>query len=106
MNLTYEEIVKNAKQVADKIDVQPYEYYDCDCRIRSDAQVITDLIAGKLDATAAYLQGQLRIEGDFAKVRIFYDAIKTAENKKSPVIKKATVSPKTARNKPAAKVYV
>ncbi|MBQ6319131.1 MAG: hypothetical protein IJI23_05030 [Lachnospiraceae bacterium] len=41
-----------------------------------------------------------------AKVRIFYDAIKSAENKKSPVIKKVTVSPKTARNKLAAKVYV
>lgn len=87
----------------DKIDVQPYEYYDCDCRIRGDVEVITDLIDGKLDATAAYLQGQLRIEGDFTKALTFYDAIKATEIKKAPAIKKTTVPKKTTKKKPAAK---
>ena len=58
-----------------KIDVQPYEYYDCDCRIRGGADVIMDLIAGKLDATVAYLQGKFRVEGDFDKAMSFAKAV-------------------------------
>ncbi len=58
-----------------KIDVQPYEYYDCDCRIRGGADVIMDLICGKLDATVAYLQGRFRVEGSFDKAVDFAKAV-------------------------------
>ena len=58
-----------------KIDVQPYEYYDCDCHIRGAADVIMDLIEGKLDATVAYLQGKFRVEGDFDKAISFARAV-------------------------------
>lgn len=59
-----------------KVDVQPYEYYDCDCHIRGGADVIMKLIEGKLDAMVAYLQGDFRIEGDFDKAIAFAKAVK------------------------------
>ena len=58
------------------VDVQPYEYYDCDCHIRGGADVIMKLIEGKLDAMVAYLQGDFRIEGDFDKAIAFAKAVK------------------------------
>ena len=58
------------------IDVQPYEYYDCDCHIRGGADVVMNLIEGKIDAMVAYLQGDFRIEGDFDKAIAFAKAVK------------------------------
>ena len=79
-----------------KVDVQPYEYYDCDCRIRGGADVIMDLIAGKLDATVAYLQGKFRLEGDFDKAICFAKAVKnTVATKAAPKKKAATKKPST-----------
>ncbi len=73
------------------IDVQPYEYYDCDCRIRGNADVIMDLIEGKVDETVAYLQGRFRVEGDFGKAVEFAKAVSNI------------VAPKAAPNKTARK---
>lgn len=81
------------------VDVQPYEYYDCDCRIRGGADVIMDLICGKLDATVSYLQGKFRVEGDFDK------AVSFARIVKNITVKKSTTKKKTA-TKPAAKTAV
>ena len=78
-----------------KIDVQPYEYYDCDCRIRGGADVIMDLIAGKLDATVAYLQGKFRVEGDFDKAISFAKAVNNTVVAKAAPKKKVTRKPST-----------
>lgn len=78
-----------------KIDVQPYEYYDCDCRIRGGADVIMDLIAGKLDATVAYLQGKFRVEGDFDKAISFAKAVNNTVVAKVAPKKKVTRKPST-----------
>ena len=64
-----------------KITVQPYEYYDCDCRIRGGADVITDLLAGKLDETVAYLEGRFRLEGNFDKAVSFGKALKKTKKR-------------------------
>ena len=80
-----------------KVDVQPYEYYDCDCRIRGGADVIMDLIAGKLDATVAYLQGKFRIEGDFDKAICFAKAVSNTIAPRKKVTRKP--STKTAAKK-------
>ena len=80
-----------------KVDVQPYEYYDCDCRIRGGSDVIMDLIAGKLDATAAYLQGKFRVEGDFDKAISFAKAVSNTVAPKKKVTRKP--SAKTAAKK-------
>ena len=79
----------------DKIAVQPYEYYDCDCRIRGGADVIMDLIAGKLDATVAYLQGKFRVEGDFDKAIRFAKAVSNTVAPKAAPKKKVTRKPST-----------
>ncbi len=78
-----------------RIDVQPYEYYDCDCRIRGGAVVIMDLIAGKLDATVAYLQGKFRVEGDFDKAISFAKAVSNTVALKAAPKKKVTRKPST-----------
>ncbi len=78
-----------------KIDVQPYEYYDCDCRIRGGADVIMDLIAGKLDATVAYLQGKFRVEGDFDKAISFAKAVSNTVDPQTAPKKKVTRKPST-----------
>ena len=80
-----------------KVDVQPYEYYDCDCRIRGGADVIMDLIAGKLDATVSYLQGKFRIEGDFDKAICFAKAVSNTIAPRKKVTRKP--STKTAAKK-------
>ncbi|MCR5686539.1 MAG: SCP2 sterol-binding domain-containing protein [Lachnospiraceae bacterium] len=91
-----------------KADVQPYEYYDCDCSIRGGADVIMDLIAGKLDATVAYLQGKFRVEGDFDKAIAFAKAVKNVVAPKAPQKKAAakkspakSAAGKTAKKSPA-----
>ena len=78
-----------------KVDVQPYEYYDCDCRIRGGADVIMDLIVGKLDATVAYLQGKFRVEGDFDKAIRFAKAVSNTTATKTSTKKKVTRKPST-----------
>ena len=87
------------------IDVQPYEYYDCDCHIRGGADVIMELIEGKVDAMVAYLQGRFRIEGDFDKALLFAKAVSNVIAPKAPAAKKTTktTTKKTATKKPAAK---
>ena len=37
---------------------------DADCTIVLDADVLSDLIAGDLDPTAAFMQGKIKVEGD------------------------------------------
>lgn len=75
------------------IDVQPYEYYDCDCRIRGNADVIMDLIEGKIDETVAYLQGKFRVEGNFDKAVAFAKAVSNIIVKPAPQKKKTTRKP-------------
>lgn len=77
------------------IDVQPYEYYDCDCRIRGGVDIIMDLIAGKLDATVAYLQGKFRVEGDFDKAISIAKAVSNTVASKAAPKKKVTRKPST-----------
>ncbi len=55
----------------DVIDVQPYEYYDNDCKLIASAETLNKLIAGKLDAVAAYLTGKLKVEGSVDKALEF-----------------------------------
>lgn len=37
---------------------------DADCTVSLDLDVLSDLISGDLDPTAAFMQGKLKIEGD------------------------------------------
>lgn len=37
---------------------------DADCTVQLDLDVLSDLISGDLDPTAAFMQGKLKVEGD------------------------------------------
>ncbi len=54
-----------------------------------------DLIAGKLDATVAYLQGKFRVEGDFDKAISFAKAVCNTVAPKTAPKKKVTRKPST-----------
>ncbi len=131
--MTYEDIVKKAKQAVKTIDtaaikehaaievviegegegafyveldtgkaaVEPYEYYDNDCRIRTDADTLAELLSGKLDPVAAALDGKLAVEGDVEKLKTLAANLK-APAKKQPAAKKPAAK-KPAAKKPAAK---
>ncbi|MBQ9361485.1 MAG: SCP2 sterol-binding domain-containing protein [Lachnospiraceae bacterium] len=88
-----------------KAVVEPYEYYDNDCKIRTDAATLADLLAGKLDAVAALSEGKLVVEGDMEKAVSLAAALKSAPAKKStaPAKKPATKKPASTAKKPAAK---
>ena len=131
--MTYEEIVKKAKQAAKNIDssaikdhvaiqidiegegegafyieaadgkatVEPYEYYEHDCKIKTDADTITALLSGKLDAEGAMAEGKLQVEGDGSKALALIKAVKKPAAKKATAEKPA--AKKAAAKKPAAK---
>ena len=52
-------------EIADgKINVEPYEYYDRDAIIVTSADVIMQMIEGKLQPRVAYTKESLRVYGD------------------------------------------
>ena len=52
-------------EIADgRVNVEPYEYYDRDIIIVTTADVIVQMVEGKLTPRVAYTNGQLRVYGD------------------------------------------
>lgn len=52
-------------EIADgKINVEPYEYFDRDIVIVTSAEVILQMLEGKLQPRAAYTNGQMQVYGD------------------------------------------
>ena len=130
--MTYEEIIKKAKQTAKNIDakaikehiaiqidiegegegafyvealegkvaVEPYEYYENDCKIKTDAETIIAVLSGKLKAEDALSDGKLQVEGDGGKALSLINARKAPEKKTAA--KKAPAK-KAPAKKPAAK---
>lgn len=47
-----------------KVNVAPYEYYDRDAIIVTTADVILQMLEGKITPRVAYTNGQLRVYGD------------------------------------------
>ena len=93
----------------DKVAVEPYEYYDNDCRIRTGAETLIDLVTGKLDAVKALEDGKISVDGDIEKALVLSNVLKTATNKKASEIKKpvadkkAEVSKKTVTKRTTGK---
>ncbi len=93
----------------DKVAVEPYEYYDNDCRIRTGAETLIDLVTGKIDAVKALEDGKISVDGDIEKALVLSDVLKTATNKKASEVKKpvaektAEVSKQPAEKKTEAK---
>ena len=52
-------------EIADgKVNVEPYEYFDRDIVIVTSADVIVQMLEGKLTPRAAYTNGQMQLYGD------------------------------------------
>ena len=95
----------NGKAVA-----EPYDYYDNDCRIRTDAVTFIDLLKGKIDAATALSEGRIFFAGNWEKAVSLAHSLKPAvkakketKAKKTTTAKKETTVKKTAAaKKPAA----
>ena len=83
----------------DKVAVEPYEYYDNDCRIRTGAETLIDLVTGKLDAVKALEDGKISVDGDIEKAQVLSNVLKTATNKKASEIKKPVADKKSEVSK-------
>lgn len=50
-----------------KVDIQPYEYHDRDVLVTTSADVLLQIVSGKLGLEKAYLTGKLHAEGNLGK---------------------------------------
>ena len=87
----------------DKVAVEPYEYYDNDCRIRTGAETLIDLVTGKLDAVKALEDGKISVDGNIEKALVLSDVLKATVNKESSEIKKTATSKKATNKKASSK---
>ena len=72
--------------------VEPYEYYDHDCKLTASAEVLTKMVEGNLDAVLAFTTGKLRVDGSIDKALEFQRILSAKEKKalaKKPAAKKA-----------------
>ena len=87
--------------------VEPYEYYDHDCKFIISGDDFIKMVNGKLDPVLAYTTGKLKVEGSVDKALEFkniVDAVKKQEKKASKAkTAAAKAEKKTAAKKPAAK---
>ena len=91
-------------EVADgKVSVEPYEYYDNDCKVTASADVITALFAGKLNVDEALANGSVFVEGDGGKALAIVNALKSAPEKKPAAAKKPAAKKPTAKKTTAKK---
>ena len=78
----------------DKVTVEPYEYYDSDCKIRVEAGTLMKLVTGKIDVVKVLEDGNIKIDGEIDKAIFLFDILKTRVNKKPSVSKKSGASKK------------
>lgn len=103
-------------EIADgKVNVEPYEYYDRDVIVTTDAETLIKMAEGKLGMEAAYLTGKIKADGNLTKGLLLKElvakkaakkpAAKKAPAEKKPVAKKAAAKPaeKKEADKPAEK---
>ena len=94
----YVELDKN------KVAVEPYEYYDNDCRIRTGAETIIELVTGKSDVVKALEDGKISVDGDIEKALVLSGALKAVADKKSTEARKNIAASKpTTSKKPVEK---
>ena len=88
----------------DKVAVEPYEYYDNDCRIRTVAETLIDLVNGNIDAVKALEDGKISVDGDIEKALVLSGAFKAVADKKSTEARKNIAASKpTTSKKPVEK---
>ncbi len=64
------------------LDVQPYEYYDYDVKLRATAENFLKIVDGSLNSVLAYTTKKLQVEGDLGKaleLQKIIDSVKKTE---------------------------
>lgn len=82
-----------------KVDVEPYEYYDYDIRIRTDAHTALELTGGTLDFEKALLDGRLSAEGKVDRLTNLGMALKKESKKISKKAEPKKIAKKTELKK-------
>jgi len=94
-------------------EVEPYEYYDHDFRVRTSGDVALKVLSGELNPEDALKAGELCVEGNTDKLTLLKSVVapavetpkatktaaKTKATAKKPVPKKTTKKPATASKK-------
>ncbi|MDE6600040.1 MAG: SCP2 sterol-binding domain-containing protein [Oscillospiraceae bacterium] len=87
-----------------KIVVEPYEYYDRDCKLIISGENFISICDGSLDAVKAFTNGSLKIEGDIdkaLKMSEIFNAVK--EKNEANAAKEETKTAKTETKAAPAK---
>ena len=84
-----------------QVYVEPYEYYDRDAIVTTDAENLVKMAEGTLGMEAAYFSGKIKAEGNLGKALLLKSLSDKAQAKKAAKEKKAAT--KTAAKKPATK---
>lgn len=91
-------------EVADgKIDIQPFEYYDRDAIVTTNAQAIIDIVSGKLNVTDAYNSGVLYVDGNLGKASLLSNIVLKKEPEKKAAAKKEEPAKEAPAKKACAK---
>ena len=86
-----------------KVDIQPYEYYDRDAIVTTNASALVDIATGRLNISEAYNKGILYVDGDLHKASLLEKIVlKKAAEKKTPA-KKAPAKKAPAKKSVAKK---
>lgn len=82
-----------------KVNIEPYEYYDRDVIVTTDAVTLIKMAEGKLGMEAAYLTGKIKADGNLTKGLLLKELMPKKPAKKS-------TAKKTTEKKPAVKKAV
>lgn len=93
------------------VEVEPYEYYDHDFRIRTDAVTALAILKGEVAPTIAKNADCIRVEGNEYKLALLEEYLSVEEKPKKAAAKKTPAKkapakkpvPKKVAKKPAAK---
>lgn len=86
------------------VEVEPYEYYDHDFRVRCDGDTVLAILKGAVSPVDAFVDGKVCVEGDNSKLALLEKYLKAEvkEKKTTKVADKKPV-PKKVTKKPATK---
>ncbi|MBQ3565547.1 MAG: SCP2 sterol-binding domain-containing protein [Oscillospiraceae bacterium] len=85
-----------------ELHIEPYEYYDHDCKFIISAKNFLKLIDGSLNPVAAFTVGKLKVEGSIEKA-LEFQKIAEAVKPDKKAEKKAKKAEKTASKKTSKK---
>ncbi len=64
-----------------KVAIEPYEYYDNDCKFLVSGEDFLNICSGKLDPVVAFTKGKLKIEGSIEKALEFAKIVDKVKKK-------------------------